>query len=264
MARVHPSSIVERHAEVADDVDVGPFCHVHAGAKIGPGTRLVSHVVIWGATTLGRENVMHPFAVLGGEAQVRKRREGESDGTGGGSSLEIGDHNVFRESVTVSASSGGGRTRLGSHNLFMAGCHVAHDVVVGSRCVVANGVQLAGHVEIEDWVTFGGLAGVAQHLRVGQGAFVAAGAMCERDVPPFVIVQGDRARVRALNVVGLERRGVPAASIGALERAFSRLWGRSGGFDEAVLGLDRSDPFVARLADWLSDPLRQVRPARRR
>lgn len=263
--RCHESSIVDPRAEIADDVEIGPFCHVHAGVRIGAGTRLLSHVVVMGSTTLGVSNVIHPFTVIGGDAQVRKGAD--TQGTRHG--LEIGDHNVFRESVTVNTSSGDGTTRVGSHNLFMAGCHVAHDVVVGSRCVVANGVQLAGHVIIDDWVTFGGLAGVAQHLRVGQGAFVAAGAMCERDVPPFVIAQGDRARVRAINVVGLERRGVPAESIAALRRAFASLWkseARSDGscsFDDALRALDRSDPWVGLLAAWLEDPVRGVRPAKR-
>jgi UDP-N-acetylglucosamine acyltransferase len=273
MARIHPSSIVAQHAEVADDVEIGPFCHVHAGVRIGEGTRVISHAVICGKTTLGQGNVVHPFTVLGGEAQVRKGGEGSSSGQGG-RTLVIGDHNVFREGVTVSASGGQGVTSIGSHNLFMAGCHVAHDVMLGSRCVVANGVQLAGHVEIEDWVTFGGLAGVAQHLKVGQSAFVAAGAMCERDVPPFVIAQGDRARVRALNVVGLERRGIPEASIAALRKAFALLWSSSSspspaGFDAALEALDASvdpsarDVWVKTLADWLRDPKRRVRPSRR-
>jgi UDP-N-acetylglucosamine acyltransferase len=260
MPRVcHESSIIDRRAEVAEDVEIGPFCHVHAGVRIGSGTRLVSHVVVMGNTTIGASNVLHPFTVIGGEAQIRK---GPDTRALPRNALEIGDHNVFRESVTVNTSSGAGATRIGSHNLFMAGCHVAHDVVVGSRCVVANGVQLAGHVTVEDCVTFGGLAGVAQHLRVGQGAFVAAGAMCERDVPPFVIVQGDRARVRALNVVGLERRAVPAESIAALNGAFAALWG-SRSFDDALRALDRSDPWVRILAEWLEDPVRRVRPVKR-
>jgi len=261
MAKIHPTAIVDRHAELAGDVEIGPFCHVHGGVRIGAGTRLSSHVVVCGRTELGAVNVVHPFAVLGGEAQVRKGSRPGGDGRSGG--LSVGDHNVFRENVTVSSSSGDGRTVLGSNNLFMAGCHVAHDVVVGSRCVVANGVQLAGHVVIEDWVTFGGLAGVAQHLRIGESSFVAAGAMCERDVPPFVIAQGDRARVRALNVVGLERRGVPPRSVAALRRAFALLWGHGAGFDAALATLDTSDPEVAKLAAWLRDPARRVRPARR-
>jgi UDP-N-acetylglucosamine acyltransferase len=262
-AKVHPTAIVEKYAELGDDVEIGPFCHVHGGVRIGAGSRLLGHVVVCGRTDLGLGNVVHPFAVLGGEAQVRK--SGGDQAPSGGGRLVVGDHNVFREGVTVSTSSGEGPglTELGSHSLFMAGCHVAHDVAVGSHCVVANGVQLAGHVVVEDWVTFGGLAGVAQHLRVGESAFVAAGAMCERDVPPFVIAQGDRARVRALNVVGLERRGVPAASVAALRRAFAALRGRGAGFDAALDSLDVSDPEVAKLAAWLRDPARRVRPSRR-
>lgn len=270
MPRVHPTAIVDHEAEIADDVSIGPFCHVHAGVRIRAGTMLLGHVVVAGRTVIGEGNVLHPFTVIGGEAQVRKDLSGArlpaafAGARAARLTLEIGDHNVFRESVTVNGSSSDGTTRIGSHNLFMAGCHVAHDVVVGSHCVVANAVQLAGHVIVEDWVTFGGSAGVAQHLRVGQSAFVAAGAMCERDVPPFVIVQGDRARVRALNVVGLERRGVPEASITALRKAFAKLWGRrTASFEEALRALDRSDPWVAMLAEWLCDPARAVKPVKR-
>lgn len=259
MARVDPTSIVERGAELAADVVIGPFCHVHAGVRIGAGTRLVSHVVVMGRSTLGRANVIHPFAVIGGEAQLRKTAGPQRVGC-----LEIGDGNVLRESVTVNTSSSEVPTRIGSSNLLMAGCHVAHDVGMGSHCVVANGVQLAGHVVVGDWVTFGGLAAVAQHLHVGEGAFVAAGAMCERDVPPFVIVQGDRARVRAVNVVGLERRGVPAESVLALRRAYRRLWGaRTVNFEEAVAALDTSDVWVGALAKWLADPTRELKPRKR-
>lgn len=265
--QVHPTSIVSRGAEIAEDVVVGPFCHVHDGARIGPGTRLLGHVVVMGGVELGRENVLHPFTVLGGDAQILKTsRPPDEHGRLSAAAVRVGDHNVFREGVTVNASSGAGATSIGSHNLFMATCHVAHDVVVGSRCVVANAVQLAGHVVIEDWVTFGGSSGVAQLLRVGEGAFVAAGAMCERDVPPFVIVQGDRARVRALNVVGLERRGVDPSSIAALRKAFTRLWGpasRGASLAEALGSLDRSDPMVDRLARWLLDPERTTRPRAR-
>lgn len=256
--RIHPSAIVERGAELADSVEVGPFCHVHAGVKIGAGTRLLSHVVVQGRTQIGAECTLHPFVVIGGDAQVRK------GGESGGGALAIGDHNVFREGVTVNVSSGTGAvTKIGAQNLFMAGSHVAHDVEVGSHCVIANAVQLAGHVVLEDWVTFGGMAGVAQMLRVGESAFVAAGAMCERDVPPFAIVQGDRARVRALNVVGLERRCVPPESIAALRRAFRHLWSKETPFASALSTLDRADAYVQRLALWLEAAERRVHPAKR-
>jgi UDP-N-acetylglucosamine acyltransferase len=256
MTRIHPSAVVDRGAELGEGVEVGPFCHIHGGVRIGANTRLLGHVVVQGRTTIGAECTLHPFVVVGGDAQVRK------GGESGGGALAIGDRNVFRESVTVNVSSGLGATRIGGHNLFMAGAHVAHDAVVGSHCVIANAVQLAGHVVLDDWVTFGGLAGVAQLLRIGESAFVAAGAMCERDVPPFAIVQGDRARVRALNVVGLERRGVPADSIAALRRAFRALY-TGGNFAEAAAALDRSDAYVAKLAAWLEAPERAV-PATKR
>ena len=242
MARIHPSAIVDPRAELAEDVEVGPFCTIGPKVRIGPGTRLVSHVVVAGDTVLGASNVIHPFCVVGGEPQVRSAAEP------GRRMLVLGDRNVLREHVTVNLSNAAGATTLGSDNLLMAGVHVAHDVELGSRCILANGVQLAGHVVVEDHVTFGGLSGVAQRLRVGQSAFVAAGAMCERDVPPFVIVQGDRARVRALNVVGLERRGVDPKSMAALRRALARLFVRRTAPLEVVLGeIETTDPLVAAL-----------------
>lgn len=252
-SRIHPTAVVDPRAELADDVEVGPYSIVGPGVRIDRGSRLLAHVVIGGGAVIGQGNVFHPFAVIGGAPQIRKLVPGQTEGEvpEEHGALFIGAENVFREHVTVSLSSGAKATTLGSKNLFMAGAHVAHDVTVGSHCVVANAVQLAGHVTVEDWVTFGGLSGVAQWLRVGESAFVAAGAMCERDVPPFVIVQGDRARVRALNVIGLERRGLAPASIAHLKRAFARTHVRreSGvSFDDAVRDLDRSDPLVAAFA----------------
>lgn len=255
MARVHPTAIVDPRAELAADVDVGPYCVVGPSVRVAEGTRLLSHVVLAGDTAVGRGNVFHPFSVVGGEPQIRKRDGRGDEPAEPRLALVIGDHNVVRENVTINVSSAAGATRLGSHNLLMAGAHVAHDVVLGSHCVIANGVQLAGHVVVEDWVTFGGLSGVAQRLRVGQSAFVAAGAMCERDVPPFVIVQGDRARVRALNVVGLERRGVPESSVRALRKAFGQLFVRRDlPLAAAVAALDVGDPFVAALVAAFAHP----------
>ena len=248
MRRIHPTAVVEAGAELGDEVEIGPYAVVGPRVRIGAGSRLASHVVVTGRTTLGARTIVSPFAVLGGEPQLRKSTATPAKH----GALEIGDDNVFREHVTVNVSSLDAPTTIGSKNLFMAGCHVAHDVRIGSFCVVANAVQLAGHVVVEDWVTFGGASAVAQHLRIGTSAFVAGGAMCERSVPPFVIVQGDRARVRALNVVGLERRGVPAASIVALRRAHAKLFvSREGPLADAAAGLDRTDPWVEILASWL-------------
>ena len=155
---------------------VGPYAIVEAGVALAAGCVLHAHAVVRGPTSLGPRNVVHPFAVIGGEPQAKRH-------AGGPAPVEAGEGNVFREHVTVHGGTEGSRTRIGAGNLFMVGSHVAHDVVVGSSCVLANGVQLAGHAVIEDGVTFGGLSGVTQFVRVGESAFVAALSACERDVP---------------------------------------------------------------------------------
>ncbi len=209
--RVHPSAVVDASAQLDAEVVVGPFCVVGAGAVLGAGTELMGHVWVGPRTTLGRGNRVFPFAVLGAAPQSRAPAAEHA--------LVVGDDNVFREHVTVHSGTVQDTT-IGSGGLFMVGAHLAHDVRVGDHVTLSNAVQIAGHVIIEDYATFGGLSGVAQRVRVGESAFVAAGAMCEEDVPPFVIVQGDRARVRVLNKVGLRRRAIDEAEIDALERAF--------------------------------------------
>jgi len=239
--RVHPSAVVDPAADLAEDVVIGPYAIVGAGAVVGRGCVLHPHAVLRGPVRLGSGNEVHPFAVIGGEPQAKRRGAAPA-------LLEIGDGNVFREHSTVHGGTEGRATRIGAHNLFMVGAHVAHDVAVGSYGVFANSVQLAGHVTVEDWVTFGGLSAVAQHVRVGEGAFVAGAAACERDVPPFVVVQGDRARVRGVNVVGLRRRGVPEPSIAALERAVRRIWLSGRTRAEATVSLSlEDDPYVCTL-----------------
>ena len=251
MARlIHPSAIVDGSAQLGEDVEIGPYAVVGAGVQLGPSCTLHAHAVVLGPTVLGRENVIHPFAVLGGAAQLKRRKEG----AGSPMTLTVGDRNVFREHVTIHRAGGEGEvagTRVGSDNLFMVGAHVAHDAVVGSHVTLANGVQLAGHAVVEDYATFGGLSGVAQFVRVGESAFVAAGAMCERDVPPFVIVQGDRAKVRALNVVGLRRREVSEESMERLWVAFRQLFVSTKTRAEALSLVDRSDRYVAQLVQSL-------------
>ncbi len=215
---VHPTAIVDERAELGSGVRIGAYAVVGARVVLGADTVVESHVVLEGPARFGARNHVHSFAVLGGSPQ--RRADAASASAGG---LVIGDDNVFREHVTVHRGSGGD-TVVGSRCLVMAGAHVAHDVVVGSDVVLANLVQLAGHVVVEDHVNLGGMAGVAQRVRIGEGAFVAAGSMCERDVPPFVIVQGDRARVRAINQVGLKRRGVEVSVRRAIQREFRRLY----------------------------------------
>jgi UDP-N-acetylglucosamine acyltransferase len=244
---IHPLSLIEPGAALGDGVTVGPFAVIEAGAEVGDGCRIEAHAVILSGATLGRGNVVHPFAVIGGAPQDR-RYAGEP------TRLVIGDKNVFREHVTAhrGTSQGGGVTRIGSHGLFMAGAHVAHDCAVGSGVTLANGTLLAGHVIVGDHVVTGGHVAVAPFVRIGPRAFLAGGAMVERDVPPFVIAAGDRARVRALNRVGLSRGGVPEASRVALKRAFNALFVSGAPRAEAALVLrEDQDPFVRELAAFI-------------
>jgi UDP-N-acetylglucosamine acyltransferase len=246
---IHPTALVSSNAEIADGASVGPYCVVGDGVKIGVGTTLIGHVVVLGPSSLGEGNTVFPFAVLGADPQDRSYG-------GEPTRLEIGDDNVFREHVTVhrGTAKAGGVTRVGSQCLFMAGSHIAHDVRIGNAVTFANATLLGGHVSIEDYVTTGGAAAIAPFVRVGESAFVAAGAMVERDVPPFVIAQGDRARVRALNRVGLGRRAVPEASRQALEKAFRTLFRDSSVRSEAVETVARDfgeDPYVAKLVAFL-------------
>jgi UDP-N-acetylglucosamine acyltransferase len=237
--KAHETAIIDPRAEIAGDVEVGPYAVIGPGVRIGESCRIHAHAVVLGPASMGARNVVHPFAVLGGPPQA-KNADRETR-------VEIGDDNVFREHVTVHRGTKSEMTRIGSGTLFMVHAHVAHDVTVGSHCVIANAVQLAGHVQVEDYATFGGLAGVAQFVRIGEGAFVAAGAMVERNVPPFCIAQGDRARVRAVNRVGLARRGVPPESIAEIERIFRAVLAGKKPRAVALEGLTTSDPFAAKL-----------------
>jgi len=243
-AIVHPTALVAPDVELADGVVVGPFAVLEPGVAVGEGTRVDAHAVIRSGARLGARNVVHPFAVLGGDPQERTY-------AGEPTRLEIGDGNVFREHVTVHRGSakGGGVTRVGSGSLFMAGVHVAHDCALGDRLELANGTLLAGHVTLGDFVVAGGGVAIAPFVKVGTRAFLAAGAMVEGDVPPYVIAAGDRARVRALNRVGLERSGVPEASRAALARAFKAIF--RGGAPRAVAAaafVEDADPCVRALA----------------
>jgi UDP-N-acetylglucosamine acyltransferase len=253
-ARVHPTAVVDPGAELGDGVRIGPLCHVGAGVVIGDDTELVAQATLLGPTRIGQRNRVYPHATLGAGPQDRSYR-GES------TKLVVGDDNEFRESVTVHRGTpkGGGVTRVGSGCLFMVGVHIAHDCTVGDGVTLANVTSLGGHVTVESRVVTGGHVAVAPFVRIGDIAFAAGGAMIERPVPPFVIVSGDRARVRGLNAIGLERAGVPEPSRAALERAYRSLFRKGVPLAVALRELDqmlRDDPYVAKLIDFLAGAAR--------
>jgi UDP-N-acetylglucosamine acyltransferase len=210
----------------------------------------MAHATVLGPCRLGRRNVVFPHATVGAPPQDRSY-------TGEPTELSVGDDVVFRESVTVHRGTvkGGGQTRIGHGCLLMVGAHVAHDCVLDDRVTLTNYTSLGGHVVIGARAVIGGHVAIAPFVRVGELAFAAGGAMIERDVPPYVIVSGDRARVRGLNRVGLERAEVPAPSREALDRAYRMLWLSRVPLAVAAKGVAAelgTDPYVRRLLDFLA------------
>ncbi len=245
--KIHPTAIVDARAEVASSAVVGPWCLVGPGVVLADGVELRSNVVVEGPTRLARGVVVHPFAVLGAAPQDRTY-EGEP------TELEVGEETVVREHATLHRGTrkDRGRTSVGARCLLMVGVHVAHDAVVGDGCTIANACQLAGHVVLEDGVVLGGDVALAPFVRIGEAAFVAAGARVEHAVPPFHIAQGDRARVRALNVVGLERRSFDRDAIEALARAHRAIYRSGVASSIGVTSLDADPhPRVRQLCDFL-------------
>jgi UDP-N-acetylglucosamine acyltransferase len=216
---IHKTAQVDKKAKLHKTVEVGPFCTVGPDVTLDAGTRLVSHVVVTGATRIGRNNTVYPFASLGQPSPDRKYK-GEK------ATLIIGDDNDIREYVTmhIGTAADRGTTTVGNCNLFMAGSHVAHDCVVGNRCVIANYAQFAGHVVVEDDVTIGGLSGISQRVRIGAHAVIGGHAGVAHDVPPYGNVTGRKGQLQGLNLVGLRRRGFERTLIQAIDEAYDYLF----------------------------------------
>ncbi|MEZ5724714.1 MAG: acyl-ACP--UDP-N-acetylglucosamine O-acyltransferase [Paracoccaceae bacterium] len=216
--RIHPSAVIAEGAEIGQDVQIGPFCVIGPQVRLGDGVELKSHVVIAGNTSVGAGTVIYPFASIGHDPQDLKFR-GEDN------RLEIGARNRIREYVTMQPGTegGGGVTSIGDDGLFMANCHVAHDCRIGNHVVLVNSVAVAGHCVVEDEVIVGGLSGIHQFVRLGRGAMIGALSMVTADVVPHGLVQGPRAHLDGLNLVGLKRRGASRAEIAELRATLSRL-----------------------------------------
>lgn len=248
MGAVHPSAVIEPGAVIHETAEVGPFCVVGPQVQLGAGVTLKSHVVVTGDTIIGEETVVFPFAVIGEIPQDLKFK-------GEATKLVIGKRNRIREHVTVNCGTegGGGVTKIGDDCLLMAGCHVAHDAMVGNRCILVNSVAIAGHCVLEDDVIVGGLSGVHQFVRIGRGAIIGAVSMVTNDVIPYGLVQGPRGELDGLNLVGLKRRGVDRADITALRAAFQMLAQGEGTFQNRAHRLkeETSSEYVREIVDFI-------------
>jgi UDP-N-acetylglucosamine acyltransferase len=219
MTRVHPSAIVDPKAELDDDVEVGAYALIGPHVRIGEGTTVGPHTVIEGCTSIGRRNRIFQFASIGAAPQDKKYR-------GEPTRLEIGDDNTIREFVTLNCGTAQdvGVTRVGHDNWIMAYVHIAHDCQVGDHTIFANSTNLAGHVEVGDWVILGGYTGVHQFCKIGAHAMTGVGTVVLHDIPPFVMASGNTAQAHGINSEGLRRRGFANETINEIRRAYRTLY----------------------------------------
>jgi UDP-N-acetylglucosamine acyltransferase len=245
---IHPSSVIEPGAKLADDVIVGPFSYIGSEVILHSGVEIKSHVVVTGKTEIGEKTVVFPFAVIG-EIPQDLKFNGEK------TSLRIGKRNQIREHVTINSGTalGGGLTSIGDDCLLMTGSHVAHDVKISNRVIMANCAAVAGHCVIKDEVIIGGLSGIHQFVRIGRGAIIGAVTMVTKDVIPFGLVQGPRGALDGINLIGLKRKGVDRNDITALRAAFQSLAQGDGTFQERAkkLGEEATSEYVDSIVSFI-------------
>jgi UDP-N-acetylglucosamine acyltransferase len=219
MAQIHSTALVDPKAELAADVSVGPYAVIGPGVRIGEGSSIGAHCVIEGQTTIGRNNRIFQFCSLGAAPQDKKY-------AGEPTQLVIGDGNTIREFCTFNTGTvqDAGVTRIGDDNWIMAYVHVAHDCLLGSHIILANAVQLAGHVHLGDWVFLGGLSGVHQFVRVGPHAMTGFQTRLSQDLPPFVTAAGNPAEAQGINQEGLRRRGYTPERIAVVKQMHRTLY----------------------------------------
>lgn len=236
---IHPTAVISPKAELASDVEIGPYAILGDHVKLGPGCRVHHHVTLTGHTTVGEGNTFYPGAIIGTPPQDLKYH-GET------TFLEIGSGNTFREYVTVNVGTelGGGVTRIGNGNLVMASCHIAHDCVIEDNTILANLATLGGHVRVEANAVFGGLVGVHHFVTIGRYAFLGGMSRIVQDIPPFMMVEGNPARVRSLNLIGLKRKGFSEERIEAIKFAFRKLYRDQCLMSQAIEALESSDSYT--------------------
>ena len=235
MPAIHPTAIVDSRARIADDVIVGPHAIIGPDCELGSGCVIDAFAQILGRTRVGRNNRVFSHAVLGNPPQDKKYG-------GEPTQLIIGDDNVFRECVTVNTGTlqDSGSTDIGHRNWIMAYVHIAHDCKIGSDIIMANSVQLAGHVVVGDWAVIGGITGVHQFVRIGTHAMTGAGTTLLQDLPPYVMANGNPAAPHGVNSEGLRRRGFEDEVVVELKRAYKLLYNSGKSLSEAVRELDAS------------------------
>jgi len=240
-AQIHPTAIIHQRAEIGPGTIVGPYCIVEEGVVLGADCWLQNHVTVCGPATIGARNKFYAYCSIGQQTQDLKY-QGEP------TYLEIGDENVFREFVTVNRSTTGtGKTRIGHRGNFLAYSHIGHDCVVGDAVVFSNNGTLAGHVQVGDHAIMGGLTAVHQFCRLGRYAITGGCSKIVQDVPPFMIADGNPAKVRGINVVGLERSGFAPETIKTIKEAFRLIYRSKYNTRQALEAIQQELPATAEI-----------------
>lgn len=226
---IHPQAIIHPSAKLADNVSVGPWTLIGENVEIGEGTVIHSHVVIKGPTTIGKHNQIYQFSTIGEDTPDLKYK-------GEPTRLVIGDHNVIREGVTIHRGTvqDNSLTAIGNHNLIMAYVHIGHDSIVHNHCILVNNAALAGHVVVNDWAILSGYTLVHQFCHIGQHAFTGMGTAVGKDIPAYMMVNGNPAEVHGINTEGLKRRGFTAEQIADLRKAYKVIYRQGNTVEEAV------------------------------
>ncbi len=240
---IDPRAIIDPSADVGANVSVGPWTIVGPNVKIGDGTIIESHVVLKGPTVIGMNNHIYQFASVGEDTPDLKY-------AGEPTRLVIGDNNVIREGVTIHRGTVQDRseTTIGDNNLIMAYVHIGHDSIIGNHCILVNNAALAGHVHVGDWAILGGFTLVHQFCHIGAHCFTGMGSAIGKDVPAFVMVNGNPAAAKSINTEGLRRRGFDKEQLAYLSKAFKLLYRRGLTLDEALTELRE----MARLCEPVS------------
>ncbi len=249
--KIHPSALIDPRAELGEGVEIGPFCVVEKGCMIGDGTQLMAGVIIHSESIIGKNNVIHPHAVLGGAPQDLGYK-------GQHTRLTIGNCNHIREFVTINrgTTKERGETIIGSNNFLMACSHVAHDCILGNNIIMANGVLLAGHVRVGDGAIISGAAAAHHFTTIGRYAYIGGLSKVKVDVPPYMVSEGDPALPRRCNEVGLRRNGFDEEVIVALQAAFRFVFRSKKPLSDTLNALDpKGVEEVAIFKDFLQQKL---------
>ncbi|MCP4127506.1 MAG: acyl-ACP--UDP-N-acetylglucosamine O-acyltransferase [Gammaproteobacteria bacterium] len=253
---IDPKAVIDSQAEIDEGVSIGPFSVIGPNVRIGRGTDIRSHVVINGHTTIGVDNKIFQFASIGEDPQDMKYAGEETF-------LEIGDRNTIREFTTINRGTTQDTrvTRLGSDNLLMAYAHMAHDCQVGNHTILANAASLAGHVHVDDWAILGGFCCVHQYCHIGAHSFNGLGSTIKRDVPPYVLTDGNPAKPYGINSEGLRRRGFSDESIRQIKAAYKIIYKKKMKLDDvlaAIQELAQICPEVGIMAEFIANSERSI------